>query len=145
MCIVDIERLIECLKNVRCLVNICKLLFCNWFFLFNSKKHFLAIYATVKKNGKLGLHGGKNLENRVWYSAFVPVFHFVRLQPRNFGASISCTGIKVYSLGINTYCLQERSKWKYLNTCIVNDNPFKKYLSFNHSFIQEIPIARLGQ
>ncbi len=30
-------------------------------------------------------------------------------------------------------------KWKYLNTCIVNNNPFKKYLSLNHSFIQEIP------
>ncbi len=29
------------------------------------------------------------------------------------------TGIKVYSLGINTYCQQQRSKWRYLNTCIV--------------------------
>ncbi len=52
----------------------------------------------------------------------------------HFGASLRCTGIKVCSLGINTYCLQERSKLKYLNTCIVNDKLFKKYLSFNHSF-----------
>ncbi len=61
----------------------------------------------------------------------------------HFGASLKSTGIKVYSLGINTRSmvavvsistLQQRSKRKYLNTCIVNDNPFKKYLSLNHSF-----------
>ncbi len=32
----------------------------------------------AKKNGKIGLHGGKNAKN----SAFGPVFHFVRLRPR---------------------------------------------------------------
>ncbi len=52
------------LKNVKCSVNIFKLLFCNLFILFNKQ------YKTVKntfwlfnlcngeKNGKLGLHGG---------------------------------------------------------------------------------------
>ncbi len=39
----------------------------------------------VKKNAKLGLHGGKNAKNRVRYLAFGPEFNFVpiQLRPRN--------------------------------------------------------------
>ncbi len=50
----------------------------------------------------------------------------------HFGASLN-TGIKVYSFGINTYCLQKRSKLKYLNTCCVEDNLFKKYVNSGDS------------
>ncbi len=38
-------------------------------------------------------------------SVFGPEFNFVRLQKCHFGVSLRSTGIQVYSLGINTYCL----------------------------------------
>ncbi len=55
---------------------------------------------------------GKNAKNSVRHSVFGPVFRFVRLQVRPIiliSVKIRSTGIKVYSLGINTYS----SEYKY--------------------------------
>ncbi len=60
------------------------------------------------------------------------------------------TGIKVYSLGINIYCLQQRSNRKYLNISIVTliifcqevETTYLKNVFDIESFIQEISTVK---
>ncbi len=76
------------LKKIQCYVNICKKKKFELIVLFEKQDKtvkstfWLFNLCNGEINVEIGLHGGKKCENHVWYSAFSPVFHFVRLQLR---------------------------------------------------------------